>query len=85
MFALTLTKPPPELRAWACVWAGLPHVTAHYRARTRSKARYLAAMDVKEVFGASVGAALRRIRVTRAPQYDHLKPSIGATGLLTIF
>jgi len=63
--------------AWACTWAGLPGVTAYYKARSRGRARYLSALTIAECFGDTVGEALVRTRVLRAPLFDQCSTAEG--------
>lgn len=61
---------PAPARAYACTWTGLPDLTVHYRARSRSRARMLAARTLAECNYGTIGELLPRVRVVRAPDED---------------
>lgn len=64
-----------SLYAWEVTHSG---ITARVVARTRSRARYLAARSITESgFAVSLGDAIKELRCRRAPEHDVLAEEIG--------
>jgi len=67
-----------KLKAWACNYCGVTEVMA---AETKSRARYLAALAVREVgWVNSTGEAIMKLRSWRVPDYDAAAQALGHEG-----
>lgn len=63
------------MKAYRCIWSGMPDIVAYYAGQTASSARYNAYRVLDDI---RRDVQITEISVTRAPEYDHLaqnKPS----------
>jgi len=58
-----------RMKAYRCIWSGMPDIVAYYAGQTASSARYNAYRVLDDI---RRDVKITEISVTRAPEYDHL-------------